>query len=164
MQQKENQTTWAIAAAAAATALFVFIITHFFGTVFVFGMSMEPTIHAGTMAVVSWITEKDEIKRGDIVVTKIEDPETGKSVQVIKRAVGIPGDTVQVKDGGLYIDGEWKKTIEKIREPGTAREEILLGEDEYFLLGDNVNASGDSRIFGPVKRSQIEGIYKNSLF
>ena len=147
---------------AVAVAL-TFAILRLFGVVLVVGTSMEPTFHSGTMIIVSKISEEDIITRGDIVIADIKDPETGKSIREVKRAIGIPGDKIQIKDGRLYINREWKKTIERIREPGKAHEEIFLGEDEYFLLGDNVNASGDSRMFGPVKKSCIVGTYQGRL-
>lgn len=163
MNEKINRMYSAVTAVTVIIAIFIFIITRFFSTALVIGISMEPTLHNGTMIAVTKITEEDDIKRGDIVIAKVADPKTGKSIRVIKRAVGIPGDRIQIKDGGLYINGEWEKTIERIREPGKAREEISLGKDEYFLLGDNVNASGDSRMFGPVKKSCIAGIYTGRL-
>ena len=80
----------------------------------------------------------------------------------IKRIIGLPGETVQIKDGKIYIDG---KILEEdyettaIEDAGTAAEEIDLGGDEYFVLGDNRKNSEDSRMadIGNVKRSEIEG-------
>ena len=162
MNEENNRMYSAVTAVTVIIAIFIFIITRFFSTALVIGISMEPTLHNGTMIAVTKITEEDDIKRGDIVIAKVADPKTGKSIQVIKRAIGIPGDRIQIKDGGLYINGGRKKTVKKIREPGKANEEISLSKDEYFLLGDNVNASGDSRMFGPVENNCIIGIYAGS--
>lgn len=163
MKDKKRKNQTSVIIALAVTIIFITMLLRFFGAALVVGTSMEPTLHNGTLIISVRPSEKDAITRGDIVIANIEDRKTGKSVRVIKRAVGIPGDRIQIKDGGLYINGEWKKTFERIREPGKAREEISLGKDEYFLLGDNVNTSGDSRMFGPVKKSCITGIYTGGL-
>lgn len=164
MENKKRKNQTSVIIALAVTVIFIAMLLRFFGAALVIGgTSMEPALHNGTIIISAKPGEEDAITRGDIVIANIEDQKTGKSVRVIKRAVGIPGDKIQIKDGGLYINGEWEKTFERIREPGKAREEISLGKDEYFLLGDNVNASGDSRMFGPVKKSCIAGIYTGRL-
>lgn len=80
----------------------------------------------------------------------------------IKRIVGLPGETIQLKDNAVYINGEKLKEdfqTTEIRDAGIAGEELVLGGDEYFVLGDNRAASEDSREadIGTVKRSEIEG-------
>lgn len=62
--------------------------------------------------------------------------------------IGLPGETIQIKDGMIYIDGEVyleKKSYPAITNPGMAADEIVLGDKEYFVLGDNRNNSEDSR-------------------
>ena len=73
-----------------------------------------------------------------------------------------PGETIQIKEGVIYINGEALKENygkDTIRDAGLAKKKITLEEDEYFVLGDNRNASIDSRRLevGPVKRSKIKG-------
>ena len=78
----------------------------------------------------------------------------------IKRVVATPGDTVQIIDGQLYVNSALVKDgFDKIAEPGIAAEKLYLGEDEYFVLGDNRNNSEDSRssTVGTIHKSQIIG-------
>ena len=94
----------------------------------------------------------------------------GKSYGVfqvmIKRMVAMPGDTVYIKDGILYVNGEaeslllynCKAEFPLMKSAGIAEKEITLQENEYFVLGDNRNDSYDSREFGPVLKKNIIGI------
>lgn len=78
----------------------------------------------------------------------------------IKRVVATPGDSVQIIDGYLYVNSALvKDNFDKIADPGIAEEKLYLGEDEYFVLGDNRNNSEDSRsgTVGTIHRSQIIG-------
>ena len=73
---------------------------------------------------------------------------------------GLPGETVQIKDGKVYINGKEQKKdifVSEIEKPGVAQDEITLGENEYFVLGDQASSSDDSRMadIGNVKRSEI---------
>ena len=83
-------------------------------------------------------------------------------VYYIKRIIGLPGETVQITDGDIYIDGEILQESygrEVIKDSGLAAEPIVLGEDEYFVLGDNRNDSTDSRdpSVGVIHRDEIIG-------
>ena len=125
------------------------------------GDSMRPAVLDGYIVLVNrMIYDASKPKRGDIIVFKPNGNENARSY--IKRIIGLPGETVQIKDGEIYIDGE--KLEEKyettaIEDAGTASEEITLDGDEYFVLGDNRRNSEDSRMadIGNVKRSEIEG-------
>lgn len=125
------------------------------------GDSMRPAVLDGDIVLVNrMIYDASKPKRGDIIVFKPNGNENARSY--IKRIIGLPGETVQIKDGEIYIDGE--KLEEKyettaIEDAGTASEEITLDGDEYFVLGDNRRNSEDSRMadIGNVKRSEIEG-------
>ena len=97
---------------------------------------------------------------GDVVVFK---PNGNENAQYyVKRVVAVPGDTVQIKEGRLYVNNELADddgTYDKIADPGLAVNEILLQEDEYFVLGDNRNNSEDSRSanIGNIRKEYILG-------
>ena len=94
-----------------------------------------------------------DIKNRDIITIK----KNGNII--IKRVIGIPNDRVIIKDGYVYVnDNEFDDIY--IENPGNAKEEILLGDDEYFVLGDNRNYSIDSRFneIGIIKKEEIKGI------
>lgn len=110
------------------------------------GSSMENTLSHKDNLIVDKITYrfKDPV-RYDIIVFPYEHE---KNIYYIKRIIGLPGETIQIADGDIYVDGEVLRESygrEVIREPGLAAEPVTLGEDEYFVLGDNRNESSDSR-------------------
>ena len=110
------------------------------------GHSMEATLHDGDNLIVDKLSYHfREPKRFEIIVFPYRHKE---NTYYIKRIIGLPGETVQVKDGYVYIDGEKLDDnygLEVMEDAGIAAEPIELGEDEYFVLGDNRNHSSDSR-------------------
>ncbi len=125
------------------------------------GSSMETTLSDGDNLIVDkWTYHFKDPKRFDIVVFPYRYEE---NTYYIKRIIGLPGETVQVVNGYVYIDGELLSTdiygAEVMEDAGTAENPITLGEDEYFLLGDNRNHSSDSRdpSVGLVTRSELMG-------
>ena len=124
------------------------------------GRSMMNTLHDGDNLIVEKLSYRfSDPKRFDIIVF----PPTGKKEYYIKRIIGLPGETVQIdENGNIYINGELLEENygkETIPNPGRAAQPITLGDDEYFVMGDNRNNSKDSRSeeVGNVKRSQIIG-------
>ena len=99
-------------------------------------------------------------KRGDVIVFL---PKGNQNTHFyVKRVVGLPGETVQIREGNVYIDGVLlaeNELFDKIADPGIAQSELLLGSDEFFVLGDNRNSSEDSRSgnIGAVKKDSIIG-------
>lgn len=126
----------------------------------VIGSSMEPSLYNGQEIFLNRLVYKVlSPKEGDVVVFLPNGNE--KSHYYVKRVVGVSGDTLQIKDGVLYVNGSAVEDYfnDKIAEAGILENEITLGEDEYFVIGDNCNSSEDSRSanIGNVKKSFIIG-------
>lgn len=146
----------------AIVCLFAFVFVWYFGQrVAVVGDSMSPILSNGDVTLVNRIVyDATAPKRGDIIVFKPKGNEN--SHYYIKRIIGLPGETVQILEGEIYIDGEKLEEdygIGEITDPGIAAEEIELAGDEFFVLGDDRENSEDSRMadVGAVKRSYIYG-------
>ncbi len=124
------------------------------------GSSMETTLSDGDNLIVDKISYRfRDPKRYEIIVFPYQYKE---NTYYIKRIIGLPGETVQVKDGYVYINGEQLDEHygnELMVDPGTAAEPITLGQDEYFVLGDNRNHSSDSReeTVGVINRDNLVG-------
>ena len=126
----------------------------------VVGNSMEPGLHNGQEIYINRVIYSFlPPSRGDVIVFKPNGNENAHSS--IKRVVGVPGDRIQIKDGILYLNGEAQDEMftDKIADDGIAGDEIKLDENQFFVMGDNVNNSEDSRSanLGPVKREDIVG-------
>ena len=164
----------------AVVLVFVNFVAH---PVNVVGRSMEPTLIDGEYGFTSMITKYFSTpKRGQIVVITMEEDENGdgktETSHWVKRVIGLPGDTIESRDDVIYLNGEpldesayidedWKNQM--IEEFGYFNKTIdsenkavdfgpvTLGEDEYWVMGDNRPRSKDSRIIGPVSRDKIYG-------
>lgn len=139
----------------------MFFVIKFVGQrTIVIGDSMNPTLHENENLITDKITYRfKEPKRFDIIVFPYKD---NTSKLLIKRIIGMPGETVQIKNGRVYInDHELNETYGNaiMNDGGVAANAIILGEDEYFVLGDNRNNSQDSRFasVGNIHRSDIIG-------
>ena len=125
------------------------------------GTSMVPTLEDGDQLICDKISYRfRDPERFDIIIFPYQYQ---KNTYFIKRVIGLPGETVRIDyDGNIYINGEIldeKYGLEKMAYPGIAEQEITLGDDEYFVLGDNRNVSEDSRYpdVGLIKRKDIIG-------
>ena len=136
----------------------VFLVAAFGQRVNVIGDSMSPVLKNGNVVMINhFIYNIKDPSRGDIAAFQKD----GDERYFVKRIVGLPGETVQIKDGLVYINGEALKEdkMGEVSLAGRAAEPVRLGEKEYFLLGDNRSSSEDSRFpnIGNVKREQILG-------
>lgn len=121
--------------------------------------SMIPTIEIGDRVLADKLVYRffREPKRGDIVV--FDDP-TGSHPQLIKRVIATEGQTVDVRDGKVYIDGEPTDepyTYGKPSEPQTVELPVKVSSDHVWLMGDNRPQSGDSRSFGEMPIEVVRG-------
>lgn len=126
----------------------------------VIGPSMEPSLFNGQKIFLNRLIYKVASPReGDVIVFLPNGNE--KSHYYVKRVVGVPGDTLYIKNGLLYVNDEAVEEYfnDRIAEPGLLGSEVTLGEDEYFVIGDNCNNSEDSRSanIGTVKKEYIIG-------
>lgn len=139
------------------------LITYVIQRTEVEGSSMEPTLSSGDNLFVDKISYRfRDPQRFDIIVFPFQYQ---KDTFYIKRIIGMPGETVRIDESGLiYIDGEvleeaYGAEVIRPENIGRAGEEITLGDDEYFVMGDNRNNSSDSRneMVGNIKRKDIIG-------
>jgi len=138
-----------------------FLIITFVGQrTYVDGSSMENTLSNGDNLIVDKISYRfSDPQRYDIIVFPFRFEE---HVYYIKRIIGLPGETIQIIDGYVYVDGELLPEVygrEVMKSAGLAADPITLGDDEYFVLGDNRNDSSDSRDpgVGMIHRKDIIG-------
>ena len=147
---------------AIAVVMLAYVITTFWGTrTNVVGQAMEKTLeHGDSIFLDKFVYVVSNPKPGDVVVFLPNGND--KSHYYVRRVIGVPGDTVQIRNGVVYINGERydeKITVSSMEEAGIAAEEITLGDNEYFVLGDNRNDSEDSRYanIGNIKKEYIVG-------
>lgn len=145
-----------------AAVLLAFVLNVFFGLkTNNIGVSMEPTFVNGQEVLIDrFIYKLIRPSRGSVIVFLPKGNEN--SHNTMKRVVGLPGETVQIVNGYIYINGqplEDENEFPKMEDGGIAQNPIILGHDEYFVLGDNRNNSEDSRSgdIGPVKKDFILG-------
>jgi signal peptidase I len=144
-------------AAAVATVVGVGAGRVFIGAVYVVeGTSMDPTYPPGTHLYGAPISTS--LDRGDVVL--LDD---GKEDYAVKRMIGLPGETVHIWRGRIFINRQMlvepylpKHVYTFPMEEGRRGATYILGEEEYFVLGDNRPYSADSRAYGPVQRQQIK--------
>jgi len=136
------------------TGLLVFLIINTTtGRYIVLSVSMQPNLHEGEWIIASKITYwLDDPQRGDIVV--VQPPPAEGETPFVKRLIGLPGDTIEVSNGLVRVNGS---IIHEpyINAPPNYSNQWILGPDDYFVLGDNRTNSSDSHIWGMLSREQI---------
>lgn len=150
---------WLVIIACAVAASYL-VVTFVGQRTQVSGGSMETTLSDGDHLIVDKISYRfSDPKRYDIVVFPYRYE---KNTYYIKRIIALPGETVQITDGYVYINGQKLDEHygnEVMENPGLAADPVTLGEDEYFVLGDNRNNSQDSRManVGVIHRDELLG-------
>ncbi|TCK98302.1 signal peptidase I [Natranaerovirga hydrolytica] len=139
----------------------VYLITTFVGQrTSVIGDSMRPTLQNGNQVIIDKISYRiTDPQRFDIIVFPYR---MNPNQLYIKRIIGMPGDTIYIEDGLIYINDEPLEEdfgLEEIINPGVASEPITIGQEEYFVIGDNRNNSSDSRFMdvGHISKEDIIG-------
>ena len=160
-------TTVVIIAFCIGIAYFLasFVTTYVAHQTTVEGESMEPTLTDGDSVIIQRLSYYfADPKRYDVVVFPVSyDDGTAKKTYYIKRVIGLPGETVQIIDGSVYINNEKLDDdvygAAAINEAGIAENPLVLGENQYFVMGDNRNMSTDSRnsYVGLVNKNDIMG-------
>ena len=146
---------------AAVILLAYFIIYYALEKTDMVGVSMETTLKDGDEVIINKFSYRFKTpERFDVIVFK----QSGKehSYYNIKRIIGLPGETLQIRDGIIYINGEAvddRIIVDQMNNYGLADENLILEENEYFVLGDNRNNSEDSRFasIGNIRRDEIIG-------
>ena len=139
-----------------APALILALVVHLFlaQATIVYGQSMEPNLHPNQRLIVDKLSYRlHSPQRNDIVVVDLPDMEE----MLVKRIVALPGETVEVRRGVVYVNGV--ATTEPFPHDLTPYDMAprTLGPLAYFVMGDNRGNSNDSRAFGPVTRDEIVG-------
>lgn len=132
----------------------VIIRTYFFTPIIVNGESMSPTLDGGELMI---LNKRSEINRFDVVVVDIGTEE------IIKRVIAMPGETIACENGVVFVNG--RRQDEDYSKGVTSDfNKVTLGDDEYFVMGDNRENSADSRVFGAFTSKQIKGATSLVLF
>ncbi|MBI4067470.1 signal peptidase I [Candidatus Gottesmanbacteria bacterium] len=145
-----------------ALSIFVVVYLFLFQPHEVKGGSMEPNFHDGEYILTDKISYRFKSpERGEVIIFKSP---TNPDIDYIKRIIGLPGDTLMVRDDSVYLNGKIltepyiiDKTV--ILGSGflTEGKEISVSDDRYFVMGDNRGHSADSREFGPISKKSIIG-------
>ena len=146
-KQRIRKVAGSVLAAFAA----VLVFRMFFDIAYVSGKSMEPVFYEGDVLLLrKWGIPQN----GDTVTAYIDE----RDEMVVKRVLAGEGDAVIIDNGNVYLNGK------KVAEPVRGRQEYILSPGQYFLIGENLEVSLDSRVFGRIEKSDVHGIVVGNLF
>ena len=160
VKQETRKGYFLLCMALWSTVSFLFIHHFMVSTVVVEGKSMMPTLNPGDCCFVNCLLPRlRDYKRGDIVVIR----DSSRHELIVKRIVGLPHDHVQLRGGRVYVNNQLLPEQYLDSRTQTYSQQlrdhvITVGEDSYFVLGDNRSESDDSRFFGDIDRSDLIGI------
>ena len=147
--------------------IITYIILNFIGQrTVVEGNSMWPTLNDGESLIVDKLTYRfQDPKRFDIIVFPYRE-NNGDEVFYIKRIIGLPGESIQIKDNQIFIDGkvlEEEYGYGQYTEGGYAEKTLYMGIDEYFVIGDNRSISKDSRYLNDLGQPEVGCIHRDEI-
>ena len=146
-KQRIRKVAGSVLAAFAA----VLVFRMFFDIAYVSGKSLEPVFYEGDVLLLrKWGISQN----GDTVTAYIDE----RDEMVVKRVLVGEGDAVIIDNGNVYLNGK------KVAEPVCGRQEYILSPGQYFLIGENLEMSLDSRVFGQIEKSAVRGIVIGNLF
>ncbi len=128
------------------------------------GDSMYPTLENNESVIVNKLAYKfEEIERFDVVIFPHYNEKKSEEIFYVKRVIGMPGEIIRIENGNIYINDEQLEEYYGYYDmdlpffEGVAQDDYYIGEDEYFVIGDNRNNSEDSRTFGCISEDIITG-------
>jgi signal peptidase I len=163
-QGKRRKPTWLVAVEwllliGGALALALLIKMFLFQAFYIPSESMVPTLQKNDRVLVNKLSYKlHDVHRGDIVVFEAPEGEASEIKDLVKRVIGLPGETLEARDGVVYVDGE--PIDESYLPEGTRTEDLpptTVPPETVFVMGDNRGASKDSRYFGVIPEDDIVG-------
>lgn len=159
-QRVRSAVEW-LAVIVGALAVALLVKTFLLQAFFIPSASMEPTLRVGDRVLVNKLSYRlHDVHRGDIIVFERPEGEQNRSVRdLIKRVIALPGETIEIRDNQVIIDG--RVLGEPYLPPGTVTagldEPVTVPEGHVFVMGDNRDDSRDSRFFGAIPEDRIVG-------
>jgi signal peptidase I len=153
-----NVLEWVVIAGGALLVAFV-IKTFLLQAFYIPSLSMAPTLTVNDRVLVNKLSyDLHDINRGDVVVFESPPNEGSQTKDLIKRVIGLPGETVEAHDGRIYVNGQ--ELEEPYLGPDVSTqpfEKVTIPPDHYWVMGDNRPNSRDSRFYGAIPESLVIG-------